>query len=458
MIDTETLESPGWWLQRASNEISVRAKRLRKLQARIDGEAPLPHGGDRKLEEAYRAFQRKARSNWELRIVTAATERIRIQGFTTAVDADANGDEEATRQAREAGLFRESKRAIKDMIGLSVGYMVNGRDGARVSSTSESPFNTITFHDPITDEVRAAAKIFSDDLMGAAYGYVWVRDNEGRIRRWVAVREVTRYAKATPRIAAQSWSWSEPHGGAEGQEIPMSSVPVYRFLNEDGFGDFERHVDVLDRITHGTLQRLVLVATQAYHQRAMIGAPAEDENGNPIDYDGLHLGPGSLVDLPEGVQMWEGRQADISGILEASKDDRRELAALTATPLPVLMPDAANQSAEGAAFSKESLITRCNDRIELATPEMARCYQGIAELRGDTKRSDLSRIIPMFADASQRSLAEMADAATKAKEDLPLEERLVRIWGYDPQRAAEIADAKRKERLELAAYGGVNAV
>ena len=456
MIDTETIESPGWWLQRASNEIQHRSKRLRPLQLRIDGKAPLPHGGDIKLEEAYRAFQKKARSNWERRIIQAASERIKLQGFATAVDSDANGDDVATRQARSAGLFRESPKAIKDMLGLSVGYMIGGRDSSgRVSMTSESPFNTITFNDPITDDVRAGAKIFADRDMGMAYAYLWL-DDGSQIRRWVAGREIARTAGLTPRFAGATWSWLDDRGGGAGEKVPTSSVPVLRFLNEDGLGDFEPHIDVLDRISHQTLQRLVIVATQAYHQRAMIGAPVEDENGDEIDYDGLHLGPGALLDLPEGITMWESAQTDIRGILEASKDDRRELAALTATPLPVLMPDAANQSAEGAAFSKEALVFRCRERIDIATPEMARCYQLVAELNNDRERADLAEIIPMFADPERRSLAEMSDAASKAKDDLPLEERLIRIWGYDPQRAAQLAEAKRRERLELAAYEGVN--
>lgn len=457
MIDTEEYESPGWWLARASTELTRRRRRLFDLQERIAGRGPLPHGAEG-LEEAYRAFQKKARTNWAERIIEAAAERIRLHGFATAVDSDGDGDEEATRQARAAQMFREVPQSIDDMLGLSVGYLMVGRDDrGRVSVTSESPFNTITFHDPLTDDVRVGAKIFADTDMGWARAYLIEQTAESGVWRWVAKREIRRSSQPTPKFSGASWDWDEEMGGAEGQRLEVSSVPAFRLLNHRGVGDFELHTDLLDRITHQTLQRLVIVAMQAYRQRALQNAPQEDEDGIAIDYSKLHAGPGTLWGLPEGTTVWESNQVSLDGVLGASKDDRRELAAVTGTPLPVLMPEGANQSAEGAAFSKESVIFRCEKRIELATPELARCYATVAELNGDRARAQVDRITPMFADPARRSLAEMADAATKAKDDLPLEERLIKIWGYSPDRAKQLAGAVRAERLELAAYQGIGA-
>src|SRR5690606_35154798 len=117
----------------------------------------------------------------------------------------------------------------------------------------------------------------------------------------------------------------------------------------------------------------------------------------------------------------------------------------------------------------------------------ARALACIAEFAGDTARADHTRITPMWADPARRSLTEMADAASnaagdlpleeqlakiwgdtpeRAKQpadatraaqlqqagDLPLEERLVKIWGYTPERAKQLADAKRAEQLQQAAY------
>lgn len=458
LIDTDVPETPGWWLTRASNEMTDRGKRLFDLQERLAGRGPLPHGAEG-LEEAYRAFQRKSRTNWAERIIEAAAERIRLHGIATAVDSDGDGDEEATRQARRAQLFRELPKSIDDMLGLSVGYLMAGRDErGRVSVTSESPFNTIVFRDPATGDVRVGAKIFADTERGVARAYLFEMQSDGAIRRWVARRDIQRWSgrRGTPRFAGASWDWDEDLGGGEGVRLPTSTVPVFELVNHRGVGDFELHTDLLDRITHQTLQRLVISATQAYQQRVMIGAPkVDEETGEEIDYDGLRVGPGSLWDLPEGIEMWEGKQADMTGVLEGSKDDRRELAAVTGTPLPVLMPEGANVAAEGAAFSKESLIFRCEKRIELADPEVARCSATIFELNGDRARAQLDGVVPKWADPARRSLAEMADAATKAKDDLPLVERLIKIWGYKPDEAARIAQAKRAERLEMVAYQGI---
>src|SRR3546814_14888567 len=50
--------------------------------------------------------------------------------------------------------------------------------------------------------------------------------------------------------------------------------------------------------------------------------------------------------------MWEGAQADLSGILSAVKDDVLYFMETTKTPLPAIS-DAVQQSAEGAANIKE---------------------------------------------------------------------------------------------------------
>lgn len=457
MIDVETVRSPGWWLVRASNELNQRFPRINGLVKRLEGNGPLPQSGVG-MEKEYRKFQRRARAAWEDRIVEACLERMKLEGIRTAQDSDSDGDEIANAALSQARFFVEIYHALWMMLGASVGYTITGRvitpsGRTRTVVTSEDPRNTITFHDPATDEVEVGVKIFTDYETKKHYAHLYGYDEDGRVRRWVASSEgISRRREGRPPRITNSWSWEREEGGVEGTVIDgIDLVPVTRFLNHKGVADYEPHIDVLDRITHGTLQRLLLVALQAFQQRTIIGAPDEDEDGNKIDYDGiLPSGPNAVWRFPEGVSVEQFDANEITGVLAASKDDRKELCALTATPLPVLMPDATNQSAEGAAFSKEQLLFRTDKRCEVATEPVVATASLVLQYEGLHDRADMAGISLMWADTARRSLTEMADADSKAQNTLPLVERLTKIYGYSPQRAAEVALLKRQEMEEQA--------
>jgi hypothetical protein len=61
-------------------------------------------------------------------------------------------------------------------------------------------------------------------------------------------------------------------------------VPVVRFKNRRGVGEYEPHLDLLDRIDNEVFRRIGISAYQAFRQRAAIGLPNEDEDGQEIDY------------------------------------------------------------------------------------------------------------------------------------------------------------------------------
>src|SRR3546814_12166195 len=160
------------------------------------------------------------------------------------------------------------------------------------------------------------------------------------------------------RVTPASFEWDEEYGGAEGEELNHRFVPIVRFRNRNGISEFERHTDTLDRINHGILQRMVISLYQAYRLRAIAvdddDAPETDpDTGQEINYeDLLSSDPGAFIKIPFGAKMWEGAQADLSGILSAVKDDVLYFMETTKTPLPAIS-DAVQQSAEGAANIKE---------------------------------------------------------------------------------------------------------
>lgn len=441
-IDVSEPQSPGWWLHRASRKLVSRQSRLDDLISRFEGDSPLPHV-NASIGDAYRSFQKKSRTNWPENIVEAVRERMTLTGIRTAVEEGESGDLTAWEIAEESGLAVELSDVLQMMLSAGDGYMIVGKDAVtqRPVITGEDPRQVVTIHDPVQQrKVRAALKMFHDRDEERDYAYLY---RPGRVH--VAFRDIKRPAKTGPIFNTRTWDWDDTKGGADGQALDdPDMLPVVRFRNRRGVGEFELHRDLLDRIDHMVLMRLVIATFQAFRQRAVKGLPDEDDEGNEIEWkDVFTADPGALWQLPQGVEFWESENFDLRPLLEGEKEDLRSLAAVTRTALSYLAPDMAAQSAEGASLMREAQIFRTEDRIARANESVKDVMSYAFTIAGDVKRADRSKLKPMWSSPERLTLAARGDAATKA-EDLPARERLIHIWGFSPDEA----DRMMKERAE----------
>src|ERR1044072_6365192 len=163
-----------------------------------------------------------------------------------------------------------------------------------------------------------------------------------------------------------TWEWDQARSGP----VPHGRLPVIRFDNKDSMGEFEPHVDTLDRVNHQILQSMVIATMQAFRVRAVKNLPKTDpDTGKDVDYsDLLSLDPGSAWQLPADVDLWESQTTPLRPLLEAIKDDLERLAAATKTPLHMLAAGGVNQSAEGAQLQREGLVFKAEDRIARLRP------------------------------------------------------------------------------------------
>lgn len=449
-IDTSVPNSPGWWLQALAKKLERKAHKRRSLRAYIEGDAPLPEGAE-KVREAYRAFQRKSRTNFGELVVEAVAERMVPTGFILGDDAE--GSDEASRiwHANSMDIFALDVHT--DMLGVADGYVLVGppdEDGDTAVITREDPELVVTAHDPRRPHVVIAAlKMFRDDVLELDFAYLYLPG---------AVYVAKKRAKdggSRPSITAQGWEWDEELSRSWPSGFERM-LPVTRFRNRRGMGEFEPHTDILDRINYMILQRLVITAMQAYRQRAIVQSegrlPETDEDGNPIQYNDIFQpGPGALWELPEGATLWESQTTDIRPILEGAKDDIRDLGAVTRTPMSMLLPDGANQTAEGASFAREGLIFKTSDRIRRATYGWNRVMSQAFMFSGDRSRARAVDLRTQWAPPERFSLNERADASSKAT-DIPWRTRMAEIWGFRPDEIARmeserVADAMLAQAL-----------
>lgn len=446
-IDTGIPRSPGWWLDRLLTRLGERQDRLNRLDRYYNGDCDLPEGAHNS-RQAYRDFQRKARSNFSALVVEAVRERMMPVGFRTGAQGDLNGDQDAWRIWQANALDADSALVHRAQLSMGDAYViVGGRDpdlGVPLI-TPEDPRQVITEHDPMhRRRVIAALKVFTDEVQGVDLAYLYLPGGVARAARPNSV------VGGTPEFSAGGYDWI-----GSPDRVP-GPVPVVRFANRaDGqgcsTGEFEDVMDVLDRINHMVLQRMVIVTVQAFKQRAISGLPTEDADGNPIDYSGMFTAdPGALWSLPDGATIWESQQTDIQGILSGVRNDVMDLAAITRTPLFYLTPDAANGSAQGASLAREGLVFKTSDRIVQAS-ESWEDVMSLAFLRdGDPIRANRADMEVIWAPPERFSLAERYDAASKAgAAGVPWRTVMSDVLQFSPQ-AVDRMEAERATDVLLA--------
>lgn len=457
ITDTRTIGSDGWWFAHLAGKLEKQCKRVDKLNRYAVGDAPLPQGADN-AKSAYTEFQRKARLNLAELIVAALLERLRVRAIRTAVDADDDGDAEAMRMFRANRLELALNDALRWALTFGESYLLVGQPDTASRGypliTAEHPSQTIAVSSALRPGVtRAALKLFHDEVTGTDYAYLWL---PGRL---VVAKRERRASGATigrlPSWVPQQFD-IDTDLSVEFGDTETGIVPVFRLTNPGGTGEFEPFLDHLDRINHMVLQRMVIATMQAFKQRALIAdLPDTDDQGEDIDYAAIFTAdPGALWRLPEGSQLWESGQADLSPMLLAVRDDILHLAAATRTPLSMFTPDAATQSAEGASLQREGLVFKAEDRqarFGEAIAEAFGCAFGFAtNITDNETRADLDGLSVDWRPAERYSLQERATAAVAAKTaDMPWRARASHVWQFDPGEV-ERQEAMRLEDMALA--------
>ena len=415
-------------------ELAKRQSHLNLLERYYDGDAPLPEGAEGQ-SRAYRRFQRKARLNVAQLAVAAVRERMVIGGFRTGAVADENGDNEARRLWKANNLDVYSADLHTNFLKFGEAYAIVGMPMNREFPlvTVEDPRQVYAMTSPEDpSHVLASVKVFSEG--GKHYAYFYYSD------------EILVFEKPgdTSAYDVDKWVFDEEHSGPN----PLGECPVVKFTNADERGEYEPFLDIIDRINHMILQRLIIATTQAFKQKWVKGDfPTHDPDGNEIDYNGLfEASPGAMWVLPPEADIGEMDQSSMQDIINAVRADIQDFAAVTRTPMHYLSPDGANQSAEGASLSREGLVFKTEDRIARATVGWSKVMSLMFKWMGDQERAELLDLEPLWKPAERYSMSERADANTKFQ-DIPFRSRMKLIGQFSPAEVAEMEVERAGEAL-----------
>jgi hypothetical protein len=487
-LDIQTPGTPGWWMNRLAMKLQRENRRYAVLDAYANGRPPLAWGSEDVRKNFYR-FQKMSKTTFADVIVEAPCMRLGLRSVTTGADSNANGDPVAWNLLNANGipaLFADGARLAKR---FGVSYLATAMpdvEGGNSIITIEDPRQmTVETHPFRTTEPVAAFKLYYDPSSQLDIAILWLPGE-----KWVATRPrplaigrqyrsgaghllgrpepvPVRFAASSfdlapmrdPESETEAQAAAEPiPGGLYSERYDDQEIPVDVLGNRDLVGEFELHTDLLDRINHIILQRVVIATLQAFRQRALKQSaqpgvnplPKYDKEGKEIDYsDILESGPDAVWLLPPGADLWESAQTELTGILSAVKDDVLHLSAVTFTPMSMFTPDAATQTAEGAQLSREGLVFKVEDFQRRAQLPLARTIARAFRYMGDETRGDASQIAVQWMPADRPSLAEMGSAASQVMGTLTWEQTQEIVWQQTPAQIA-VAKAQRAEDMVLA--------
>lgn len=458
-IDTTVPGSPGWRLQRLARKLEERQRELEQIYARYENRADMPPAL-RTAPEAAQKFFKMARTGFAETVVKAMRYPLRLQSFSTASESSRDGDPAAYLLAKTSGMLEESDDVHRSALVAGNGYAMVFRDAAGgVCYTHEDPRQVVTRHDPVRQSVvTEGLKAYHDDDDQRDYFYLYTRENGSevaRVRR--AYRDRPKGRGGVLRFSAAALEWDESRGGEDGEPLPPEyggSVPIFRYRNEEGVGEFARHMDLLDRLDHMVLQGMVIATMQAFKQRAIKepadGLPDVDEDtGEKIDYNEvLQAGPDRLWILPATADIWESGNVDLTPIWTGLDRFTQQFSAVTFTPLAVFSPEGQNQSAAGASFAREGRTLKVEDRQDRFGHVHARALALLFALSGDEVRADHAGITVQWRPAERYSLADKGDALTKYKAgDVPWETRMIEVGQFTPTQVAQMRSEREADLM-----------
>ena len=443
MIDATVPGTPDWWLLRLGKKLTDEQPRFDMLDEYAQGNHPLPFGNKRS-RDTYRQFQRMARANFTGLVSEAVRERLQVTGFSTGASGDDQADTDAWATWQANQMDADSGLVTQAALDMSRSYVIVGKDDeGKALITPEDPRQVIHEFDPrYRRTVRAAVKLWDDDATGTRHAVVYLPNG-------VVYYRCTAGPQDSDLWNPGKWDRDEDEGDAGVAPNPIpGTVSVVPFINRRriatmGMGEFEDVTDIQDRINITILDRLVTQSAQAYRQRWAKGVRTTDEHGNTDDA----FEPGAdllwAVEAPDAA-FGDFAQADIRMIIDACKEDVRQLAAISRTPPHYLVGELNNVNGATLKATETGLVAKCNDRKRQLGESWEQVNRFAATIEGRQIAPDAEVI---WADSESRSTAEIADAAVKKQAvGVPWRQNMVDL-GYSPQEIERMEGERAADAL-----------
>lgn len=391
--------------------------------------------------EASRALGNRMRTlavNFPRLAVDALEERLQVTGFQ--FDNADRPDQDLWKIWTRNRMVDASAQAHTDALVYGRSFvMVWSRPDGSPSITIESPKNMAVIHNPITREVDAAFKRWSQD--GKGHGVLYLADRIVKLSSTATVSDEV--------FPTTGWNVTE--------EIPnpLGVVPVVPILNRgrlaelDGVSEMGDLLDLSDALNKLISDMMVTSEFFARPRRWVTGLEiVEDEDGNAVNPFSDEAGKLWQSEDPD-TKFGQFEPARLDGYADAVALITQQIGALSTLPPHYLglngdQPPSADsiRSAEASLVSRVYTIQRT---FGTAWADVARLSVGVRD-QVDPMTVDIE---PIWASPETRTPAQSADAAQKLRQiGVPLQVVLSDVLGMTPEQVERVREASRAEALD----------
>jgi hypothetical protein len=437
--------TPLQWLARLGGKLDARREQIEHWRRYYDGDQDLPAGPSQHAD-AYRRFQRLARTNLCRLAVDSMVPRLQITGFRDGSKSPQKDNpiwdlwQAAKLDARQFSIWRKA-------LSRSTAYVIVGVDPRKPNVprvTIEGPENVIVETDPADPTIRIAAlRLWHDPLAKRWMATLYLPGIRYHWQTKKSQQTGLVIDDCTPRglsFAPTAWEErSEP-----GRSLP--DVPVVPFMNGDPGeipeAEFAVGIDVQNRLNLTLLNRLTAERYGAFRQRYLT-------NYEPIvdEVTGLAIAPynpgaDQIITIPPpeagqpATEIGELQQTDTTGMLRSVEADMRAFAAVTTTPVYYLPGDLVNIGADSIMALDAGHVAKIRQLTGYWGEDMEEVISLMASVAGIDR--DLTSSEVVWARPENFNPAAVADYAIKLKTagvPLPM---IAEEIGWSPQRVAQL--------------------
>lgn len=421
-------------VKRLSKKIDDRTRQHKKVLPYVEGPCPTPGAVQKaRLTKVYEYLMPVSAAPWGSLIVDSKLDRLEVLGLR---DTDEEGAKRIWREVWQPNdMDAETKlghsAALLD--GRCFGTIWPGKDGTPDISLDDCTQMVVEYKSGSRKYRTAALRRWKegDRLYATLYRPEGVYKFQGP-ESGTSNPSSTEWEKR--EVPDEEWPLKNPFG----DKIPVVELAVNRKLKAGAFpyarGEFEHCLGLLDRINLLTFLGLIVAFWMGFPMRGVLGETIrrevlKDDDGNPlVDANGkektkqkppFEVDPGSIFQMenPE-AKLAEFKAADRKNL--SIYDEFQQLAVITKTPRHYFPMEGtiANIATETiAAFEGAMIAAVSGDTATLGGGWEELCRLGGSVLKNPVVLSQQAEM--RWKNPEFRTLAEVADAASKLKDALP---------------------------------------
>lgn len=444
--DDQTVRSPDWWLLRLGKQLHARQPKLAWWDCYFSGDHPLPEA-PAKARQAYLDFLKMTRTNFVEMVVSASVHRLQVIGV---VDEQGRPDP-SWRWWQANKMAAVQKQLWRTSLSQSLSYAIVGPHPQSTGKqpvpliTAEHPSEVIVETDPGTRERLAGLKAWYDPV-----------DRVGRANLFLP-EVVVKYTTGTRGPGPLAWgrtSWTQM---ADPAPHRMGALPVVPFpcrpdLGKDPLPEFQKILDIQDRINLGMLNRMTAERYSAFRQRHVTGhkfkTQVDEATGLEIPINPFVPDPAGLwASTSENAKFGEFGQTDLMGYLKSHEADIRDLLVISETP-SYYYADLINIAADTVMALDTNHIAKVEEHQAFFGEAGLDVLALASALAGEERDFAMHEL--RWRDPRQLNPAVVADAAAKKKAiGYPLA-IVAEDMGESPQRVERIVAESAADQLQAA--------